>query len=113
MTKPPFVQTSTVVKSIAAKASQWALRNVAHVVCRFRSGAGWIPCCLRTLPMVASEIGNRICQGFQTQFMRGPMVSSKDFTMLSGLTRVKDGHWHRKRFPTRRNSLGDRLLRFG
>ena len=43
-TKPPLVQTSTVVKSIAAKTSQCALIKVIQDVRRFRSGAGSIPC---------------------------------------------------------------------
>ena len=51
-TSPPLVQTSTVVKSIALKTSQWALRKVFQVVRRFRSDAGSMPCSLRMLPTV-------------------------------------------------------------
>jgi hypothetical protein len=47
---------STVVKSMAANTSQCALRNVLHVVCRPRLGAGSMPCALRMLPTVVSEM---------------------------------------------------------
>jgi hypothetical protein len=43
VTKPPLVQTSIVVKSIAPSTSQCDWMNVFHVVCRFRSGTGSIP----------------------------------------------------------------------
>ncbi len=43
MTKPPLVQTSIVVKSIAPSTSQCDWMNVFQVVWRFRSGAGSIP----------------------------------------------------------------------
>src|SRR5450755_1673097 len=55
VTKPFLVQTSTVVKSTASRTSQWAWRKVCQVVCRFRSGAGSMPCPFRMLPTVASE----------------------------------------------------------
>ena len=41
---------------MAAKTSQCDLMNVFQVVWRFRSGAGSIPCCLRTFPTVVSEM---------------------------------------------------------
>ncbi len=56
MTSPPLVQTSMVVKSMAARTSQWALRNACHVVSRFLFGAGLMPFSLRMLATVESEI---------------------------------------------------------
>jgi len=41
---PLRVQTSIVKKSAATIRSQWRLRNSFQVVCRFRSGAGSMPC---------------------------------------------------------------------
>ena len=46
VTSPPIVRISVVVKSIEPIVSQCALRNVAHDVFRFRSGAGSIPLAL-------------------------------------------------------------------
>src|SRR5438552_7415038 len=56
VTNPRLDQTSMVVKSTAASTSQWALRNVFQVVCRFRSGAGSMPGSFRMLPTHVSEI---------------------------------------------------------
>jgi hypothetical protein len=53
---PSLVHTSTVVKSMAAIDSQWALRNVFQVVVPFRVGAGSMPFARRIFPTVVSEI---------------------------------------------------------
>ena len=51
-TSPKRVKTSTVKKSAAAMAPQWAARKVFHGMVRPRSGAGTIPRPLRILLMV-------------------------------------------------------------
>lgn len=51
-TRPPLVQTSIVVKSIASNTSQCDLRNDFQVVCRFRSGTGSMPWAFKMLPTV-------------------------------------------------------------
>lgn len=56
VTRRVFVQTSIVVKSIAASTSQCVLKIVAQIVCRRGSGAGSMPCALRTLPTVVSGV---------------------------------------------------------
>src|SRR5215469_12765043 len=50
--KPRRVHTSTVKKSVATIISQCLLRNSCHVVFRFRSGAGSIPCRCRIAAIV-------------------------------------------------------------
>ena len=46
----PRVQTSTVVKSMAARTFQCDFRNVAQLPVRWRSGAGSMPCCFQYMP---------------------------------------------------------------
>jgi hypothetical protein len=49
---PDQVSASTVKKSHAAMAGQWARRNAFHVVRLKRSGAGSMPCSFRMDRMV-------------------------------------------------------------
>ena len=61
-TRPPVVQTSTVVNSIDASTSQCALINVLQIVRRRRFGAGSMPCSFRRLP-----ISNRLARDMVAQ----------------------------------------------